>query len=254
MLEKFGDYLQDIQDKVDWESAEIEKFRINLCNPESSLMQKEINIFNTFKSEFANSTWSIDIITFNYTRSIEKLLAENFNNLILGQHHRDNIILNNVFHIHGDLNNMVLGINDITQLKNIDFQKNKKILKAFIKENNNKRQGHTVDEILDTKISQANIICVFGSSIGETDKIWWEKIGQRLLKEEQCKLIIFTYVEITAQRAIHKKGEYEDEVKETFMKRANLNEDEQEKINNKVFVRANTKMFSSLLKKKVIAK
>lgn len=253
LLEKFGNYLQDIEDQVDWKSVNFEKFKTHLCFPEKSLMQKEINIIDDFKNKFYNNSWLIDVITFNYTRSIEKLLGENFNSLILGKHH-DNmkIILNSVLHIHGDLNNMVLGINDISQLKNNDFHNNKKILKALIKENNNRRQGHTVDEILETKILKANLICVFGSSIGETDKIWWEKIGKRLLTDENCKLIIFTYVEIKTKRAIHIKGDFEDDLKEIFFKRANLNENEQEKINDRIFVRANTDMFSSLVNEKVI--
>jgi hypothetical protein len=255
LLEKFGDYLQETEEQVNWENSNIDKLTDYLCNPENSLMQKEINIIKSFKSEFAKSQWTIDIISFNYTRSIEKLFAENFKNYNLGKHHEiQNIILRTVLHLHGELNNMVLGVNDVSQLKNSNFHKDKKVLNAFIKEYNNKRQGHTVDEILETRISQANLICIFGSSIGETDKIWWEKIGQHLLNNEKCKLIIFTYKEITPKRSIHLKGDFEDETKENFMKNANLNEEEKELIDNRVFVRANTEMFSSLINEKVLEK
>lgn len=251
LLEKFGDYLQDIEDKVSWEFANIEKFKTYLCNPENSLKQKEINIINAFKNEFSKVQWTVDIITFNYTRSIERLLDENFKDLFLSKHHDiQNIVLRNILHIHGELNNMVLGVNDLSQLKNYAFHKDKKILNAFIKDFNNKRQGHTVDEILEKRISQANLICVFGSSIGETDKIWWQRIGQHLLHNEQSKLLIFTYIEIKLKRAIHLKGDFEDEVRERFMEIAGLKADEQKIINDRVFIRANTDIFALLLNEK----
>lgn len=249
LLEKFGDYLQDVEDKVNWKTTNINKLKMHLSNPEKSLMQKEINKLTAFKETFSKVNWRVDIVTFNYTRSIERLLNEEFTSLNLGTHHSNyNITLRNIWHIHGDLNNMVLGVNDTSQLKNKDFLKNRKILNAFIKQYNNSRQGHTVDEILDTKISSANLICVFGSSIGKTDKLWWEKIGQHLLSNENCILIIFTSTNIKPQRAIHKKGDYEDELRETFLSRTNLNDTEKEKINDRIYVRANTDMFSSLLK------
>lgn len=249
LLENFGNYLQNIEDKVNWKSANINKLKMHLCNPEKSLMQREINKLTHFKEKFSNVHWKVDIVTFNYTRSLERLLNEDFSNLKLGIHHNGlNITLRKIWHIHGDLSNMVLGVNDTSQLHNKDFLENKKILNAFIKQYNNRRQGHNVDELLDTKISTANLICIFGSSIGLTDKLWWEKIGQHLLTDQNCNLIIFTSTKISPQRAIHKKGDYEDEVKETFLNRTNLNENEKEKVSDRIYVRANTDMFSSLIK------
>lgn len=248
LLEKFGDYLQLIEDSVDWASADIDKFKMHICNPEQSLMQKEINNLTEFKDKFAKSQWKVDIITFNYTRSIERILNEELNGIIGTHHISYNISLRKILHIHGDLNNMVLGINDISQLKNKNFHKNKKILNAFIKENNNRRQGHTVDEILETRISTANLICIFGSSLGETDKLWWEKIGQHLLKDNECRLIIFTTTNITPKRAIHKKGDYEDELKEIFFSRASFSETDIAAVYDRIYVRANTDMFSNILK------
>lgn len=145
---------------------------------------------------------------------------------------------------------MVLGVNDVSQLKSEDFKNNQRVLKTFIKQLNNQRQGHAIDEILETKISQSNLICIFGSSLGETDKIWWEKIGQHLLDSEHSKLIIFTTTDIIPKRAIHKKGDYEDEMREIFLKRTNLNDKEKKIITDKIFVRANTNMFSSLIEEK----
>lgn len=87
LLEKFGDYLQEIEDKIDWDSSNINLFKDYLCFPERSLMQREINSINEFKNKFSNNHWRVDIVTFNYTRSIERLLNENFKSLNLGKHH-----------------------------------------------------------------------------------------------------------------------------------------------------------------------
>lgn len=252
LLEKFGDYLQDTEDSVDWNLLNAEKFKQYLCNPERSLMQREINEITAFKDNFAKNVWNIDIITFNYTRTIEKILDEKFTDVVLGSHHTtvNNILLRKVLHIHGDLSNMVLGVNDKSQIKNKEFHTNSKLIKAFIKEYNNRRQGHTVDEILAKKISQSDIICIFGSSLGETDKIWWQKIGQHLLEAPESILIIYTFVEITPKRAIHKKGDFEDDLRERFYQLANVNEKEQEGVGDRIYIRANTNMFSALIKEK----
>ena len=69
-------------------------------------------------------------------------------------------------------------------VKNIDFNE------AFIKTEYNKAANHLVDNECVDLLNNANIICVFGSSLGLTDKFWWELICERLLKGN-CQLIIY---------------------------------------------------------------
>ena len=40
-------------------------------------------------------------------------------------------------------------------------------------------------------INKSRIICVFGMSIGNTDKMWWEALVEWLASNENNKLVIF---------------------------------------------------------------
>ena len=47
---------------------------------------------------------------------------------------------------------------------------------------------------LDVIINQSNIIYIFGMSLGDTDKIWWERIKEWLEKSSDNRLIINYFV------------------------------------------------------------
>lgn len=251
LLKELGDYLQLVEDKVNWSLIDSQKFKKYLCNPEESLPARDFNTLRQFKDQFANTRWNVSVVTYNYTRSIEKLLEDNFKNISIGFHHNSaDISLRDVQHIHGYIDDgMVVGINDISQLNNKTFHKNRKVLNMLIKSNNNRVQGHTIDEILEKRISQASLICIFGSSIGDTDNIWWEKIGRKLLSNN-CYLVIFTKAnENISGRFKYKNGQWEDVIRERFMSKTLLNENEIESIESRIIVRSNTQMFKDILTK-----
>jgi hypothetical protein len=81
---------------------------------------------------------------------------------------------------------MVLGVNDISQIDNIGFHKNQDIIETIIKDECNQAQKHTKEIWCKNQIKKANLICIFGSSIGDTDNIWWELVGEQLTRD--CNL------------------------------------------------------------------
>ena len=90
---------------------------------------------------------------------------------------------------------MILGVNDESQIIN-DFLKEKKDFKdIFIKERMNEELGQGKIEVATNMIERSSIICVFGMSIGDTDKMWWEKLIDWLWKNSNNKLIIFSKVD-----------------------------------------------------------
>ena len=42
-------------------------------------------------------------------------------------------------------------------------------------------------------ITESDIICIYGMSIGQTDKIWWERVCDWLMQSDKHILIIFKY-------------------------------------------------------------
>lgn len=249
--EQLAEYLKKEESKFNFEGVDKEKFFENLVKPENYLPVAETNKISTYKNNFASSAWLVDIFTFNYTTIIEKILEEK-KNIRIGHHIKDTlaVTLRNVEHIHGYVDNrMVLGVNDISQLKNKEFHKNVDVFEAIIKEQCNIAYGHTIDNQFKIKIKQADIICIFGSSLGDTDNIWWELIGNKL-KERSIPIIIFTKgEEVISPRIGYKNNRTKRKMINYFLRKTNLSNEEIEKISSNVFVAIDTGMFKEILKK-----
>lgn len=249
LSEQLGIYLEKIENETTWELVDQEKLKNYLCNPEEYLKANDRERIAVLKDRYRGDKWYVEIVTLNYTRTFERLFNDKITNVELGKHHNGiGISLLNIFHLHGYIDDLVFGINDLTQLKNQSFHSIKKIANAIVKPNHNRMQGNGIDNILNMRILAANLICVFGSSLGETDKIWWERIGQHILKSE-CELIIFIRGK-EFKKLSHRKSELEDDVKNLFFERAGLSDDEKTQVEERVYVRAWTKMFSDIVTKK----
>jgi len=88
-------------------------------------------------------------------------------------------------------------------------------------------------------LNDSNLICLFGLSIGETDKIWWEHIGNQLNKN--CKIIYF----IKEEEDVDERylGQIERKYTKYLLERMNLNPDEYEKYKDQIFIAHNTEIF-----------
>ncbi len=249
--EQLAEFLKNEEAKFNVTEVDKEKFFENLVKPEIYLPVADTNKINTFKSNFSSNAWTVDIFTFNYTTIIEKIIEEK-KNIRIGNHIKEThaVTLRSVEHIHGYVDNrMVLGINDVSQLKNKEFHKNVDVLEAIIKEQCNIAYGHTIDSQFKTKIKQADMICIFGSSLGDTDNIWWESIGN-ILKERNIPIIIFTKgEEVISPRIGYKNNRTKRKMTNYFLKKTNLSNEEIEKISNNIFVAIDTGMFREILKK-----
>tara|TARA_B100001146_G_scaffold225198_1_gene247685 strand:- start:4166 stop:5194 length:1029 start_codon:yes stop_codon:yes gene_type:complete len=248
--EQLAEYLKKEESKLDQNTIDKEKFFENLVKPEDFLPIADNNKIKTFKNNWLNHHWYIDIMTFNYTTVIERIIG-NKKNIKIGYHpkHKDIITLRSVDHIHGFVDkNMVLGVNDISQLGNKEFQKNEDILEAIIKKECNKAYRHTIDDLFKTRIKQADMICIFGSSIGDTDNMWWELIGEKL-STKPIPVIIFTRgEEVINPRIGYKNNRTERKMRKFFLKKAKVDENKIDVISENIYVALDTSMFRNVNK------
>jgi|WetSurMetagenome_2_1015567.scaffolds.fasta_scaffold00395_22 hypothetical protein len=247
-----AEYLDQEEKKFDFGRIDREKFIESLKSPEEYLSKADENNIKIFRKQWSNSQWNIRIITFNYTRTIEKIIGKIPGSQPIGTHNGANIILHGIDHIHGYTDErMVMGVNDITQLKNKDFHKNQDVIEAIVKNNCNQAIKHTIDDFCRQQILSANLICIFGSSIGVTDNMWWELIGQRLAKD--CILILFYQGEEIPLRINYKKGREERKIRTDFQNKSKMSEELKKSTANKIYIGINLKIFnilkSSILKK-----
>lgn len=242
---RLSEYLKSQENKVNFEKIDKDKLLIDLIFPEKYLLQADKNEVNSYKSQWTSNDWKVNIITFNYTNSLEKIIGEKYNNIEIGQTRHSKIVkLERVEHIHGYLDNrMVMGVNDLTQVKNKTFHNNIDIQETIVKPDCNQAIKHTIDDWSKAQISRAQLICIFGSSIGKSDKLWWELIGERL-KDNNFRLIIFSRLTTEISERISQKRQREvRKIISDFLDKTNLTDDDRIFAFNRVYVGLNTQIF-----------
>lgn len=244
--DSLADYLEEVEKKLDIKTIDRTKFYEHLVFPEDFLTLADRNKVHAFKQNWKGYVWNISIITFNYTRSLEKILENESERLILSLREHDTYV-NPVEHIHGFTDDrMVLGVNDISQIGNEEFRDNPDIIESLIKTSCNQAQKHLIDNSCKDILSKANLICIFGSSIGQTDRFWWELIGKRLIKD--IKVVIFVKDGTIVKRRNQRIGMIERKVKSQFYERAGIQSDKTHLVENNLFIGIDTEFFNIRVK------
>lgn len=182
-------------------------------------------------------------ITFNYTDALERCLeaAEKEDQFMDGLWSE---IGKRVLHIHGATKSgdIVLGVNDDSQITDREFRNNRSDRQRFIKEEIIEHNGNANKERAREIIDRSSIICIFGMSIGVTDKTWWQYIGEWLKRDKDRRLIIFAKDENS-----HGDSKYsnvcENEMKDKFKYNGELT-GVWKQIENQVYVKVNADIFN----------
>nr|WP_298924029.1 AbiH family protein [uncultured Allomuricauda sp.] len=246
--EELSKYLHLEEKKLEDFEFDQQKFFDYLCFPERLFLPADTERLIAFKNKWRGHHWNLNIYTLNYTTVIENIFGEKQKNVLLANHTSNATIkLEEIKHIHGYLDNdMVIGVNDISQIKNEAFKENRDILESIVKTECNKANRNNIDRQFTNKINAANLICIFGSSIGDTDNKWWELIGERL--KADCNLIIFTKGEEIPPRIRHMQARAERTIRNDFLNKTNLFETEMEAVEDKIFIGLNSGMFDEIKK------
>lgn len=184
--------------------------------------------------------WEVDLISFNYTNYADFLFGLAINSQVTCSFGNVNIatILRSIEHIHGKTHDgMVLGVNDASQIHNNELNKLGKILKRFVKSENNRTYRRTHPDRCRSIIDNADMFCLYGLSLGETDKIWWERIGTRLVNNSRATCIIFLYDDKLNLYGNNGPDydDYVEEMKESFINLSSINQ-YREKVWDRIFV------------------
>ena len=195
------DYLETEQNKYSIDALEksiLTEIVRSLKNIPTELTIDERASFESTCNLFANEDIQYWFITFNYTDVLDLMVEKAINaNLDLGRHTATNgqakkHSLGGVHHVHGTMTEgVVLGVNDVSQINNEVLSKNDMLKNTFLKDRVNSQMGQRRTERAEEIIDKSQIICIFGMSIGITDKRWWEKLIIWLLSMESRKLLIY---------------------------------------------------------------
>lgn len=252
-LEEVYDNLNDeIRNYIDAvEKAElpdninVELLKKNISAPHSFLTLAEQGIINNLYHNIGFDTHSISIVNFNYTTTIEKILGFQNNPINLGAatyHKGYSTKLEKIYHIHGDSNQPILGINDTGQILNEKLRSDIDVQEYLIKPKINSALGHLIDRKSRQTIHDSNLICIYGLSLGNTDGIWWKLIGERLLSG--ITVILFVYDKNGVNLAPRKLARYKRNWKLKFCDAAKIQNSQRESIMDRLIIAPNTSIFN----------
>lgn len=203
-----------------------EQKRISIQNKEKEISTELARSLKTFYSNlpedgkesiqttcdtYKREEFKYCFICFNYTDTLDKIvkITRKLSSPITTHRYGSELYNNSlgmVLHIHGTLNEeMILGVNDIEQVNSTFLKNDTEFLDTFIKRRMNNSIGQRKTEHAQKLIEESHIICIFGMSIGSTDKMWWEEIVKWLNASDDNKLVIYYkgYEELNRKLPVH---------------------------------------------------
>jgi hypothetical protein len=146
-----------------------------------------------------------NFINFNYTDTLEQVMNVFKPN--------QSIAIGTIIPIHKQLQTgMFLGVNDETQINSKIFDELEQI--SLIKPLSNDEFRDDTNQEVESIVDNSNIVVIYGMSLGETDKKWWEYLVKWLEKNPNNRLIMHVYdkefFKISPLKFFKKRKEYED--------------------------------------------
>ena len=143
--------------------------------------------------KYKNEDYIYCYITFNYTNILDRIVqlyGSVSDSRVIATHICSGISKSNrigkIIHIHGTTNEeMILGVNDESQVDNDALKADSIFLDTLIKKRMNYSIGQRKTENAISVIKDSHIVCIFGMSIGNTDKMWWEELINWLKTNEK---------------------------------------------------------------------
>lgn len=244
IINELSKHLQSQEKAFDITKFDRDKFIQDIQNPFNYFEKGYKEIFENYVH---NSDWYINAISFNYTTVFDKLIGINKQDFFdIGKNITNRVnYFGKIEHIHGYTDDrMVLGVNGIEQISKKSFHSDDDAKTVLIKNEYNTAMQHRVEKVCENYINEAHLICIFGSSIGDTDNIWWKKILDRVLTD-YCKLIIFHHEgKHFAKNLINRKFKTEKQIKNKIISKFDFSDDEKTILNNNIFVAVDTEMFN----------
>lgn len=198
-----GDFIEYLKSQEDMLSFDAEKaiseHMINALRefyeggklaPESRMMLASVY------ANHASEDHTYNFINFNYTNVLEKCLKKIPQDIVSKRKNNGDRTdrIGRIVHVHGksDLH-PIIGLNDVGQIENKELAGDSRFTRFIVKPSLNKLLRHGNDSSATEVLNQSTIICVYGMSLGATDKKWWHNILSWLNNNGERQLVIFDY-------------------------------------------------------------
>lgn len=240
-------YLKDQQERIDYDES------TDLILNAFSNIEKIINVFPTQEQEIiesvikkrANENTKFNFICFNYTSTLDNCLQVVKSSPGTLRSHKYGSqtfthTIGEICHVHGTVDKeMVFGVNDESQISKMDIfdcEDGDIYKNLLIKIQANASYLENTDAKAKALLDNSHIIYIYGMSIGETDKLWWQRICTWLSGSSERHLIVQKYgfptksvlptyyqlAERKARREITNHSDFEQAKKNTIENRIHI--------------------------------
>lgn len=238
-LSNLACYLNQEQSKLNNYNMDIivNEFVSTIVNFDKKLLPDDRQFYSNVIS--VNEDINVNIINFNYTEAVDAIAFDYVNKKKkLGKHKAFDFQLNEIVHIHGmNDEGMILGVNDQLQLKNPNFAD------ILVKHKINEYKKLGVPRHVESILQASKVYIVFGMSIGETDKYWFEYMANKILNDMNRLIIIIGYYDkhsFKYPQQIHFKDE---EYVNRFLSMTTLDDKQKTNVRKRIIVESNTQVF-----------
>lgn len=186
----------------------------------------EVQADSVNKSEaYFDGGLNFNFIIFNYTKIIDRIInaipkgtpklgTRSYRNT---GHHNG---IGQKIHVHGTTtHDMVLGVNDESQIGNMELFENAPpfYINSLIKQKTNQGNEARIDEKTRDIIKASSFIYIYGMSLGDTDAIWWKRIIARMKEQPNTHVFIYCYDAPKSTLLQRTRWMYDDNVKKRFL-------------------------------------
>lgn len=190
---RLKEYLANQESRVNDMNLSRSRLVSHLCQPEFFLEDIGRSVYDRYAYNSVESIF-IDVVTLNYTRTFEYSLREAKRGAVFSVVNERQCYFNGILHLHGALDDKILvGVNDESQIANESFRSDEFLRASFIKPEINEGCMNSRNDSFSSKINNASIIVLFGVSVGITDNLWWQKIGERMNSKTPPLLLYFPF-------------------------------------------------------------
>ncbi|MEB7435267.1 AbiH family protein [Staphylococcus pasteuri] len=234
--EEFLNYLKNEETKLKVEGTQAqEQFSKLVKHFYEGIGDKNETTIKNFMTD--NGFFNFYFINFNYTNTLS-MIVENIHDL--HDEEWDLFKVNKPIYVHRDIDSgAFLGVNDRSQIINkevFDDEEFADLIKPEMQEAEFSEIPEQVQRILD----ETSIFFIYGMSLGETDKIWWQQIGNILKQNNNRYLIINRYINEDERPKINRhlsiKRNLRNQTVKGFLNHLDFNDEEKEILKQRIFV------------------
>lgn len=244
--ESLSDYLSGINNSNDvifGDKGAVE-FRDRLISFSKEFSETEVMHYDSIVKN-ADATIRYRFVSFNYTSFLDRIISKAKMLNPFSSHSAKNTSFSDCIeepiHAHGTLaDNVLLGVNDISQLEGTENVK-KRLAPYMLKPDMNTALGRQTISHIKEIINSSQYIIVYGMSLGETDLIWWKYLSEWLKAAQSRRLVLHVYDQGITSKSGTRTLRLQDKKRNQFIQ---ISQCKNPEISRQIIIVANSKIFT----------